>query len=306
MRLPQPLPPHWAGLSETVVEVDGHPIHCTVAGEGPTVLLLHGALFSGNNTWWGTQLALAGRFRTIAPDWIGWGASGKPDGDYDAARYHAQLLGLLDALGLEAPPIVGHSMGGLLSSSFALKHPERVGPLVMVAVPPAWVACGIPKFFQPFLRVGLGEFLMTGMPWVGPDLPFGFRRAIERLLHRPGDLPPGFVREVAVACCETARDSQHVAAFLSTLRSNEALFAGERASAQKQVGAWVRPFMAIAGAQDPLFPADLVEEGAKHVPQGRSLRHEACAHFPMWEVPEAFHAALGDFLHGATSRPAEV
>jgi pimeloyl-ACP methyl ester carboxylesterase len=105
----------------------------TVRHNGRTVVLLHGKNFSGAY-WEPTIRALAAEgFRVVAPDQIGFGKSTKPA----AFQFSFQVLAdttraLLDSLHLARFTVVGHSMGGMLATRFALMFPERVEKLVLV------------------------------------------------------------------------------------------------------------------------------------------------------------------------------
>jgi pimeloyl-ACP methyl ester carboxylesterase len=100
---------------------------------GRTVLLLHGKNFSGAY-WEPTIRALLDKgYRVLAPDQIGFGKSSKP------AAYQFTLHGLarntkdlLDSLRIGKVSVVGHSMGGMLASRFALMYPETTESLVLV------------------------------------------------------------------------------------------------------------------------------------------------------------------------------
>jgi pimeloyl-ACP methyl ester carboxylesterase len=100
---------------------------------GRTVVLLHGKNFSG--AYWGRTIGAltdAG-YRVIAPDQIGFGKSSKPaDFQYSfhaLARHTRQLLG---SLGVERAAVVGHSMGGMLATRFALMYPDFTRRLALV------------------------------------------------------------------------------------------------------------------------------------------------------------------------------
>jgi len=100
---------------------------------GRAVLLLHGKNFSGAY-WEPTIQALVQEgYRVIAPDQIGFGKSSKPA----AYQFSFQALAdntraLLDTLGVGRVAVVGHSMGGMLATRFALMFPQRSERLVLV------------------------------------------------------------------------------------------------------------------------------------------------------------------------------
>jgi pimeloyl-ACP methyl ester carboxylesterase len=100
---------------------------------GHTVVLLHGKNFTA--AYWEPTIRFLSAlgYRVIAPDQIGFGKSSKPA----AYQYSFQQLAnntnaILDAAGVTQVSVVGHSMGGMLATRFALMHPERVEKLVLV------------------------------------------------------------------------------------------------------------------------------------------------------------------------------
>lgn len=100
---------------------------------GQTVLLLHGKNFSG--AYWERTITelLAGGYRVVVPDQIGFGKSSKPDHlQYSFQMLADQTRRLLDSLKVDDVTVVGHSMGGMLATRFALMFPERTRSLVLV------------------------------------------------------------------------------------------------------------------------------------------------------------------------------
>lgn len=102
----------------------------TDEGDGPPVVLVHG-LACGLRVW-EEQRPLAEEFRLIAYDARGCGASAAPATGYDYPDLSAELLGLMDRLGLERAHLVGHSRGGGVIMETALQHPERVSSLFFI------------------------------------------------------------------------------------------------------------------------------------------------------------------------------
>lgn len=303
MRLPTPKPPDLAPLKQRDAVVDGVRIAYTEAGSGPPVLLLHGAVFCGNPFGWDLQAALAPDFLTVAPDYPGWGASEKPQGLYDLDRYVRFFNGFLDALGLERVAVVGHSLGGVLGSAFALMHPERVVSLTTIAVPPCWVEFGVPPLFQPFLVPVLGETLLAVSPIVGAGNPLGIRRYYESLFHAPRQISPQRLNQVLEACLEVTGDPLHQRAFLGTMREAHAIAKGPMRHRFRAMAADAPfPMMMIGGRQDPMFPFPLIEDGAGAVPGARLHLLDACGHFPTWEQPEQVASLVHGFLHAGAVR----
>jgi pimeloyl-ACP methyl ester carboxylesterase len=99
---------------------------------GHVVLLLHGKNFCG--AYWGqTAAALSDKgYRVIIPDQIGFGKSSKPT----TLQYSFQLLAgntraLLDSLGISKVDVLGHSMGGMVATRFALMYPGIVDRFIL-------------------------------------------------------------------------------------------------------------------------------------------------------------------------------
>lgn len=103
-------------------------------GQGPVVVLLHG-IASSSQTFKDLLPLLADRHRCISIDLLGFGES--PEGvDYTIEEHVEAIVATIRSLRLRAPfTLVGHSLGSLLSSRFAARHPAQVGHLVMVSPP---------------------------------------------------------------------------------------------------------------------------------------------------------------------------
>ena len=98
---------------------------------GKAVMLFHGKNFAGYY-WTDVIRALSDQgFRVVVPDQIGFGKSSKPFIHYSfhlLARFNKQLL---DTLNIKSTAIMGHSMGGMLATRFALQYPEMVDKLLL-------------------------------------------------------------------------------------------------------------------------------------------------------------------------------
>ncbi len=98
---------------------------------GSTVTLLHGKNFAGYY-WTNVIKALSDQgYRVIVPDQIGFGKSSKPFINYSFHTLAGFTRQLLDSLGVKRSVIMGHSMGGMLATRFALMFPERTNQLVL-------------------------------------------------------------------------------------------------------------------------------------------------------------------------------
>ena len=106
-------------------------MHYIDEGDGPPILLCH-----GNPTWSflyrGIIVALRDRFRCIAPDYLGFGLSERPDGFGYKVDEHARVVGeFVDHLGLDGYLTMGQDWGGPISMAVAVERAERVRGIVL-------------------------------------------------------------------------------------------------------------------------------------------------------------------------------
>lgn len=101
-------------------------------GQGPAVLFLHG-LGWDNALWWPFVDRYLDRFDVICPDSRGHGGSAKPPGPYSIAVFAADMLALLDGLGVGRTAVVGLSQGGMTAQVMATSAPARVAALAALA-----------------------------------------------------------------------------------------------------------------------------------------------------------------------------
>jgi 3-oxoadipate enol-lactonase len=113
------------------LELDGRRLHYLTRGAGAPVVLLHGLGSSGAD--WAFQApALEQRFRLLVPDLPGCGHSPAPDHPYSVTAWADATWGLLDALGVDQPSLIGFSMGGAVAFEMALQRPGRVPRLGLI------------------------------------------------------------------------------------------------------------------------------------------------------------------------------
>jgi pimeloyl-ACP methyl ester carboxylesterase len=98
-------------------------------GEGPACVFVHGVGLN-RRIWTGQVEPFAHSHQVITYDLIGHGGSDTVRGPLTLADFAAQLLALLDALGLRRVHLVGHSLGALIAIEFALQYPDRVAAFV--------------------------------------------------------------------------------------------------------------------------------------------------------------------------------
>ena len=130
--------------SQTVV-VDERRLHFLEWGpaDAPVVLILHG--FTGH-AWQSDHPAqvLTPRYRVLALDQRGHGDSDRAE-VYGSVPMAADVIGFLDALGVEQVALVGHSLGGIVGTCVTALHPERVTKLVLGDIGPEFAPEGVAR-----------------------------------------------------------------------------------------------------------------------------------------------------------------
>src|SRR2546423_945564 len=119
------------------VRANGIDIHYIERGVGEPLLLLHGGVGSTNPIWGGHPFAYASHvdafaehFRVIAPDTRGCGLTRHTGGPATFEVLAADVLALIDALGLDRPRVCGFSEGGTTATIVGMRRPEAVSAIV--------------------------------------------------------------------------------------------------------------------------------------------------------------------------------
>lgn len=240
--------------------------HRAAAGDGPAVLFVHG--MTGTGEVWAPQVPafVAAGWRPVVVDRRGAGRSGPRD--ERSSDRAADLVAVLDHLGVERAHLVGHAAGGTDVMATALRHPDRVGALVLTNTQAgygdAWFRAELAALWTP---------AVTGLPADERELSAAYRAA-----H-----PDGVERWLAVHA-----HADHAA--------------GAPAAAPVATGADLatldRPVLVIAGAADLLTPPALLRRLAERIPGARFAVIARSAHVSAWERPEEWNALVLDFLTG--------
>jgi pimeloyl-ACP methyl ester carboxylesterase len=281
-------------VEEHNVEIDGLPIRYLAAGEGPPLVLLHGA---GDNAldWRWVMPSMAATHRVYAPDLPGSPDSARPAADYSPAFFERFVAAFVDALGIGRAAFVGNSLGGLIALRVALSEPARVGALVLVdsaglgrEVNPAFASVNVFGPFEaamPFWRTPVGAYQRA---WGRTALLFA---------HPPGSVP----REWLAEQCRLALCSGYLEAHLSVLRAIVGPL-GQREVLVDRLPSLEVPTLVVWGAGDRVFPERQAREAAARLREGSLAVIPSCGHMPHVECPERFLAALDGFLVGQVHR----
>src|SRR5215468_12252967 len=155
-------------------------IHYETYGRGRPVLLLHGWL--GSWALWRDTIEILGKeFRTYALDFWGFGESDTAQGkeEYNVENFVELVHQFMDRMGIVKAPLIGHSMGGTVSLSMAIRYPEQVVKVVVIGSPIAGNSLNI------LLKLS-GNASVARVFWISPPLLRLFLRGYSYLMARDG------------------------------------------------------------------------------------------------------------------------
>jgi len=247
---------------------------CIQKGEGEVVLFLHG-VGGGAYSWMPQINSFSLNYLAAAWNMPGYGKS-PLFGPMAFPLLADALEMLLDDQGWEKVHLVGHSMGGMVAQEFAVARQDRLMSLTLSATSPAF---GNPDgdFQKEFVEARLAPLANGGtmadlaagtvdtMMSVDAD-PHGRQLARDCM----ADVPPGTYRD-AVKCIVTFEQRAN----LPNIHV---------------------PTLVLAGETDTNAPAPMMEKMAGKIPGARFVCLSGLGHLANLEDPQAFDAALGDFL----------
>jgi len=254
-------------------QVNGVEIACRFDGpEDGHVVVLSNSLMSDHTMWDVTVPALADRYRVLRYDTRGHGRSGTTPGPYSIAMLADDAVGLLDALGIGRVHFVGLSMGGMIAQQMGARFPERVCSLGLCdtasEMPPRslWAE----RFEIAESRGVAGLVDSTIQRWF--TAPFIARdpAAIEKV--RRMILATG--KEGYIACGSAVRDMAQTTMLLKVQA----------------------PTLVLVGRQDPACTVEQAMVIHRMIDRSEMVVLENAAHLSNIEQPQAFNAALRDFL----------
>ena len=259
------------------------------AGAGPPVVAIHG-LGATKGSFVHSVCALADRFRIIAVDLPGFGDSDKPIGArYDPRFFAHAIIDLLDALGLDRANLIGNSLGGRVALEVALRTPERVDRLALLAPSLAWRRG---RQWVPLLRLVRPEL---GAIQLAP------RAIVEAIVHR---LIPG-----ADEGWTAAGVDEFLRAYL-TPAGRAAFYAAARQiyleEPHGEAGFWTRlrelepHALFVWGRRDTLVPIAFARHVEEALPPAHHLELD-CGHVPQVERPNETHRAVAGFFAQPTT-----
>lgn len=244
----------------------------------PALVFLHG--IGGAARAFRTQLAHFGdRYYAIAWDMPGYGGSAAID-PFNIETLAAALRAFLSATGVTRPTLIGHSIGGMVVQQALVDDPAVACAVVLAQTSPAfgksdgeWQRAFITARLGPLDR---GETLASLAPSLVAELA--------------GDDPDPDGMALARSCMAAVPEASYRAAM-------RALMGFDLRAQLPRISA---PALVLSGTNDTNAPAPMMAKMAAQIPGSVYTELAGAGHLANLEQPDAFNAALDDFLTGAT------
>jgi pimeloyl-ACP methyl ester carboxylesterase len=256
------------------VQVGDQRIAYAEAGEGPPLVLLHGA--PGNSGLWRRQLdGLAGDFAVLAWDAPGCGGSSDPPAGWRMPDFADCLAAWLDAIGVERPHVLGLSWGSTLALELYRRHPQVPASLVLVGAYAGWAGSLPEEVVAERLAKILSEVDRPPEEWAASYIP-------------------GFVTDAAPAALAdelVAMIGEHHPAGTRTMAQAMA-----EADLRDVLGRIDVPTLLLYGELDRRSPRSVAEELHGAIPGSQLVVLPGAGHVCNVEAPGEFDAAVRTFL----------
>ncbi|MEK6250454.1 MAG: alpha/beta hydrolase [Actinomycetota bacterium] len=274
-------------LRETTLH--GQKVCYRMAGEGPTIALIHG-ITSSSDVWVELMgdLVDAGH-SVIAPDLFGHGASAKPKGDYSLGAYASGVRDLLGILGVESATVVGHSLGGGIALQLAYQFPEYCERLVLVS------SGGLGREVSPVLRAASLPGAELVMPLIVRDWAVRAGGTVSGFLERFGLHAGPHLQEMGRGYASLVGSDAQLA-FVHTLRAVVDA-GGQKVSAMDRIYLAERiPVLIIWGDRDPIIPIEHGRRAHEEIPHSRMVEIPDARHWPQLDQPRLVCEELTEFI----------
>lgn len=256
------------------VDVAGMRIGFQQRGQGPALILLHGAVCDGRV--WRVELErLSDAFTVIAWDTPGCGTSSDAPDDFRMGDYADALARFIEALDLRRPHVLGHSWGSTLALELCRQHPSIARSLVLVGAYAGWAGSLPPgevhqrlEFALRAADMGPAAFDPTSMPGLFSDvMPPDAGRDLATVMS---DARPAATRTMAYALAES--DLRDVLPGIDV------------------------PTLLLCGDADARSPLSVAEELHRAIPGSTMVVLPGLGHECYLESPDTFTAAVRTFL----------
>ncbi len=250
-------------------------VHYETYGRGRPVLLLHGWL--GSWALWRKSIeVLGGEFRTYALDFFGFGESTDRSQDFSITNFVLLVNEFMDRLGIVKAPLIGHSMGGTVSLSSAVRFPERVVKVVVIGSPIQGASLNV-------LLKASGNQGFANLIWTFPNLVQLFLRGYSYFVANDGR-----------AMSQMISDDISKVTVNSFFQSIGTLHDTDLRNDIRDLN---MPVMGMYGKKDIIVNPNQARVLSDCIPHARMDWYNDAGHFIMLDQPDRFHTSVIDFLN---------
>jgi 3-oxoadipate enol-lactonase len=239
-------------------------------GGGPALVFAHGLGFD-HSIWDATIAGLPPGLRVVRYDLRGHGQSDTPPAPYTMGALIRDAETLLDHLCLRDVVFIGHGLGGMVAQGLAVKRLDQIRALVLANTAP---------------KLGTKE---TWARDIAQTQASGLDARLDRDIQR--SFAPAFRKIDALAPWRALLRDRRLDGFLGCAHA----IAGS--DFYTPTASLRLPCLIVAGGQDAITPADMVQDLAQLIPGARVALIRPAGHLPMIETPQACASVLIDFLH---------
>lgn len=292
-------PRQLADADSRFIEVDGLQFHARQAGDGaPAMILLHG-FGASTFSWREVMQPLAALGTVVAYDRPSSGLTERPmpghprmEGGaawtgvnpYSPEGQAAQVVALMDELGIDRAILIGNSAGGTVATLAALEYPERVQALVLVDAA-IYTGGGAPAWVRPFLRTPQLERIG---PLISRSLLSSGDRLIRLAWHDPSKVTP----EVLAGYRLPLQAENWDRGLWELTKASRDLDLDQRLSGVTQ------PTLVITGDDDRIVPTAESVRLASELPNAGLVVLPQCGHTPQEECAGPWLEAVTAFVQG--------
>ena len=268
-------------------------LNVEIKGQGLPILCLHG--HPGSNACLSVFTNhLSQNFQTIAPDLRGYGQS-RVNTAFQMSDHLLDLETVVDQLQLDQYMILGWSLGGILGLELALRQPQRVTGLMLVASSAYPRGNHPPVFWQDYVYTGLASLINLLFPgWHWNINTFGQRSLFRYLIQQHTTTAYRYLAQSAVpAYLQTSR--------YATQALNQALRTGY--NRLSEVSNLSCPTLVLAGESDCHITAKSSQATATALQNGEFLCYPNTAHLFPWEIPQQVLQDIDHWLESSQVAP---
>jgi 3-oxoadipate enol-lactonase len=239
------------------------------------LIFLHG--LGGGHHAWDAQLPYFSERGYAAHAWDQPGYGHTPATEpYDLEQISASLKRLIDSLGAEPVVLVGHSMGGFIAQETFARHPGCAKALVLGFTSPA-LGGGGSEFARQFIAARVGALD------AGKTMPELAAQLMPTMRGTKSD-PAGLAHAQSIMSGIAPETYRKAVRLLTTFDRREAL---------KKIDV---PTLLICGSEDKTAPPKVMQRMAQEIRGCELVLLEGCGHLGPMDQPQAFNAALHEFL----------